>query len=63
MKLTSPYGLHYLPFYLAIFDFNGNLLDFRILGTELHLCPSSVNDGLNQRAFGYNFVNSCKQNL
>lgn len=53
------YNVHYLEYWVAIYNLIGELIDFRILGTELQLCPHSVQDGIYYREFGIAFNNNC----
>ncbi|KRX07370.1 hypothetical protein PPERSA_06985 [Pseudocohnilembus persalinus] len=54
---------YYLDYYIAVYDLEGHLEDFRQLGTEFMICPSSVADGYSARAFGTDFTNNCEISL
>jgi hypothetical protein len=48
---------------LAVYNLDGDMEDFKELGTEFIFCPKSIADTFSFKSFGTNYENSCTINL
>lgn len=60
---TDPSVVSVLSYYLAVYTVQGQYVDFRLLTSELILCPHSNDDASHSKTFGVNMLIGCTLNL